>query len=317
MAAEAKLRSDAPQAVEADRPLTGPWDAFFGVQNLTQDGQTWRDLFNSVHLSHQQLAASRQHPTTLAPLNISLYRGRLFPDAYFMRSTLYWNDYRGQFQRVDFEMPKLSAQMPYITLFAPRRGEPDSQLSKQGGVRELFELLKRHADPEGFITAYRGCSTTEYKLQLFVQELLGQPKHAPLTVAQRQRLAAIMRESSADFPEAADGIEAATPQSTAGSVATGIAQFLGSANRATFVGLSHAKALDFTNSEDLALGKSRVLRYRLPIAQMARHVRRGTLYLGTEFDALEAGFGDIRDQPEDQATKLFLYRSLVPEGLRP
>ena len=57
-----------------------------------------------------------------------------------------------------------------------------------------------------------------------------------------------------------------------------------------------------------------IVTYRLPLHELEAHVVAGTLFLGTEFDAIEAGFGDHRHDPANQATKFLLYRSLVDEG---
>jgi hypothetical protein len=56
-----------------------------------------------------------------------------------------------------------------------------------------------------------------------------------------------------------------------------------------------------------------IVTYRLSLDALEQHVERGTLYLGVEFDALEAGFGEHASDPSDQSTKLLLFRSLVDE----
>jgi hypothetical protein len=309
------------------RPRTGledllehPLDAFFAVQNLVQDGETWRDLAARIELSPEQIRRSEHGPVTLAPLNVALYRGCLFPDAYFMRSTLYWNEVREQLAHVgSFDIRKFTQRMPFIDL----RGHGDggvaladgsqARVHVDGGSRHLLTLLQERADATGHITAYRGCARSEVEIQRFVRELLQEPHATALLASEWAHFDAIGARFGDDVCAA---VAASVPRTgTRAEVAAAIADVLGGQNQATFVGFDAAKAEDFQDAEpDPRTGESSevIVRYRLPVDELTAHVEAGTLYLGIEFDALEAGFGENVDAA-DQATKLLLYRNLVDD----
>lgn len=314
VSAEEQLRKQGYR-MSSNGPISGPYDAFFNVKNIAKRGQTWLDLYDQIELSQTQLDASEQRPVSLSPLNITLFRGHLFPDAYFMRSTLYWNEHRGgHFMRAPFKMTKLSRQMPYITLPRGTGSGTDSGLSTEGGSRAVFDIVKELLGSEGHITAYRGCSKSERALQLLIKDLIEGAQDEPISKEERRRLREIKTKHSDGLADALEGFEFNRRRPTRGEAASELADFLGEVNDATFVGFNREKAMEFTNLGDDTeeVHTDTVLTYRIPVAEMEQHVDRGTLYFGTEFDAVEAGFGEVPDHPEDQATKLLLYRHLVP-----
>jgi hypothetical protein len=320
----------AEAALARARPRTGledllehPLDAFFSVENLVQDGETWRDLAARITLTPEQVQQSERTPVTLSPMNVALYKGCLFPDAYFMRSTLYWNPMREQLAHVgSFDITKFTARMPFIDLSGTRAGGlalddgSGARVHESGGTRELMAMLRARAGGAGTITAYRGCARSELEVQRFVRDLLTEPQDAPLSVQERARLAAIVARFGDDVTAAVD--DAVPRTGTRAEVAAAIADVLGGQNQATFVGFDAAKAEDFQDAEvDPRTGASSevIVTYRLPLDALEEQVAKGTLYLGVEFDAVEAGFGEHPADPSDQSTKLLLYRSLVDDDL--
>jgi hypothetical protein len=318
----------AEAALSRARPRTGledllehPLDAFFAVENLVQEGETWRDLAARITLTPEQLQRSEHAPVTLAPMNVALYRGLLFPDAYFMRSTLYWNPMREQLAHVGtFDIAKFTARMPFIDLRGALAGGlalddgTAARVHEHGGARQLMRMLRERAGGADVLTAYRGCARSEFEVQRFVRDLLREPQDAPPSPQERARLTALVARFADDVTAA---VEAAVPPAgTRAELAAAIADVLGGHNQATFVGFDAAKAQDFQDTEvDPRSGESSevIVTYRLPLDALEQHVERGTLYLGVEFDALEAGFGEHASDPSDQSTKLLLFRSLVDE----
>lgn len=288
--------------------LNGAWDAFFGVQNIAKRGQTWEHLFDEVKLSQPELDSSWIRPVTLSPLNVALFRGHLFPDAFFMRSTMYFNAYRGQFQRERFRMASLAARLPYITLGL---GQPP-QVSKTGGATKLLELLVTNDAGDGYLTMYRGCSLMEQRLQLFIRDLLEGSAESPITREDRARLRRILQESSGSLADAMAGFRFERARPTRLQAAADLAEVLNGANDATFVGSTEEKAREFTDLGVTPPGTSAdtIIRYRVPIEALRRWVEEGAVYVGVEFDAIEAGFGKSGEDSRDQSARFLLFRSI-------
>lgn len=288
--------------------LNGAWDAFFGVQNIAKRGQTWEHVFDEIKLSQPELDASWSRPVTLSPLNVALFRGHLFPDAYFMRSTMYFNAYRGQFQRERFRMPSLAAKLPYIFLTP---GLPP-KVEKTGGTMKLLELLAAGDAQDGYLTMYRGCSMMERRLQLFIRDLLEGPGDAPFTREDRAGLRKILQESRGSLADAMAGFRFERARPSRAEAATDLAEVLNGANEATFVGWTAEKAREFT---DLAVthpeeSADTIMRYKIPVEALRPLVERGAVFIGVEFDAIEAGFGKCGEESDDQAARFLLFRSI-------
>lgn len=288
---------------EGSGPVDSAWAAFFDVSALEPDpAVTWADVFPRIELTPAQLDESARRPVTLAPLNIALYRGHLFPDAYFVRSTMYWNDYRERFDYVSPDLPKLGGDMPYLRLGASGTVE----VHRSGGAEQLLAMLGEDLGGATHLTAYRGCSRTEVAVQGLIADLLQGAGGAPLSRAERARFEALVRRD--------DELSSALPALEAGArraeTATSLARLLGARNEATFVSNSRAKAVDFLDDPEES-GADVVAEYRIPFAELAQHVRRGSVYVGVEFDALELGFGAKSSEDVDQRSKFLLYRALV------
>lgn len=289
-----------------------PWDAFFNVKNLTSTGESWRDLFAKIDLDQAALDKSLEHPVTLAPLNIALFQGKLFPDAYFVRNTLYFNEMRDCFQHVgSYDMSKMSSGMPYIELREDRRPE----LHAKGGTQQLLDMLTAQSQDGVHVVAYRGCSRAELDLQRLICDLLDGDPQASLRPEERARYEAILTDNDNTLTDALAYAEPLARDKPRAEVAEALASVLGGRNAATFVGFDPSKAKEFIDPNAVAPSGASddvVARYEIPISVLTEHAERGTLYVGTEFSALEAGFGEARGAG-GQDTKIALYRALAGE----
>ena len=324
LAVEARLLADHPRSGLEDL-LEHPLDAFFGVKDMVDAGETWRDLFGKVALTQAQLNRSETTPVTLSPMPVSLYQGCLFPDAYFMRSTLYLNEVRGNLAHVGtFDLEKFTHRMPWVDL---RGSHPSGtvlvdgeapRLHVDGGSKQVLALLRDKADGASHITAYRGCARSEREVQQFIRDLLAGVLHEPMTSTERARIESVVtRYDDGVSVEVKNVLASLNGSAPRADVAAQLADMLGAQNQATFVGFDAAKAAEFQDRDaDATTGEAPdvIVTYRLPLHELEAHVVAGTLFLGTEFDAIEAGFGDHRHDPANQATKFLLYRSLVDEG---
>jgi hypothetical protein len=293
--------------------LEHPHDAFFNVENLTSDGEGWRDLFQKITLTSADLRRSAQVPVTLEPLNLSLFRGCVFPDAYFMRSTMYFNEYRGMFMRAgDADVPAIAQRMPFIELQRSADGMT-AKVHTAGGARRIFDALRAvHAGDE--VVAFRGCSKTELELQRFVAGLLDTPA-APLSPDHRAALQQIAAARDDSLTEVLRHSIAFDDDVTCAAAATHLADLLGGQNQATFVGFDAAKAEDFRSEADADSGDEGevIIRYRLPWAELERLVDEGVLYVGTEFGSVEAGFTAPPDAPHQQGARHLLFRMIADD----
>jgi hypothetical protein len=144
-------------------PWTHPYSAFF--RKSVDDFVPLTDELVKLNITDKQLQSSWKTPLSLSPLNLTLYKGHLFPAGYYFRRTWTGRGFNRSISSSDFEFGK---QMPYAVIDGS-----NIEIFNSGGSRKMFDIwLQDHVSSDGSVSLYRGTSNNEYEQQLLIQKLL-------------------------------------------------------------------------------------------------------------------------------------------------
>lgn len=278
---------------------TSPHNAFFRPETPYEDGQTWRHSMKELNLTQQQIDSSWATPLYLFPMEIALYKGHLFPSAYFIRRTSMGN---GLNRSAPDKPSQFAEQLPYAVV----RGS-SVEIYKSGGSRKLFELLiENHPTSSGSVVLYRAASKTEYHLQVAIQKLMLKKPNELVTAEDLQtfeQISASMDDGGYNAHKL--DLDSAIQQCKSSSRQVFISKLIGTLGPLSggiFTSLDIEGANGFKTSDGV------ILKYSIPISKLREMVLKNQVYVGIEYNYSEILF---IDQPENQSTKSLLLKSLA------
>jgi len=155
-----------------------PYNAFFLPEGGFEEGVSWRQSAKLLNVTEAQIESSWYVPLYLTPMDIALYKGHLFPSAYFIRRT---STGHGMNRTIPQNFPSYGEKLPYASV-QPRA----ISVHDTGGSRKMFELWSEGLAEKnsGFVTLYRAASLTEYQLQVVIRKLYHSDLNAMVTEAE-------------------------------------------------------------------------------------------------------------------------------------
>lgn len=277
-----------------------PYNAFFLPEGGFEEGISWRQLAKQLNVTDAQIESSWQRPLYLSPMEIALYKGHLFPSAYFIRRT---STGQGMNRTMPQNFPSYGEKLPYVSV-RPRAID----VHDTGGSKKLFELwseglAEKHS---GFVTLYRAASMTEYQLQAIIQKLYRSDLNEIVTEAEVLEIKNILEQKSGEkaysYGYELRDIILNHKKASKKELLSALTNSLSFLSGGLFTTDQADSADAFRHESDDV-----VISYTLPVAMLGNLVNKNEVYFGIEFDYFEIAF---IDEPTNQNAKLFLINSL-------
>jgi len=282
-----------------DPDWTNPHNAFFRPEIPYEDGQTWRHTMKDLVLTQQQIDSSWKNPVYLYPMEVALYKGHIFPSAYFIRRTSMGN---GLNRRAPDKPSIFAEQLPYAVV----RGTT-IELYTSGGSQKLFELWSQdQATKNDSIVLYRAASKVEYRLQKAIQSLMLKKPNELITTEELQVFEQISSSMDNEGYNANKlDLDSAIQQYRSASRQLCVSKFmalLGSSSGGIFT------SFDFEGANGFKGPDSVIIKYSLPLLKLRELVAKNQVYVGLEYNYFEILF---IDQHDNQSAKSLLLKSIT------
>lgn len=282
----------------AESDLSEPYNAFFLPEGGFEPGVTWRTPFKELKLSREQLNESWSRPLYLRPTEVVLYRGHLFPSAYFVRRT----SLGGLNRAIPENFSSFGEQLPYARV----RGS-SVEVHETGGSRKLFELwLSSQNNQSELVTLYRSCSKAEYQQQIFVRNMMRKDLDQPVATSEIEALrkisSSIKDEDNYQNKQNLDRITQDFQTGTRRALVAELMRSIGYSSGGVFT------SLDFWGAEGFQRENDVIVHYQIPRATLQQLVTGHEVYFGIEFDYFELAF---IDEAQNQNAKTVLFNSIL------
>lgn len=278
--------------------VSDPYNAFFLPEGGFTGKKTWRGAASKMKLTQEQLDSSWQEPLLLEPTEISLYKGVLFPTAFYVRRV----SLGGLDRAYPYTFSSYGKELPYAVL----RG-PEVEIHRNDGSKKIFDLwAKENTAADGSITLYRSANKSEYQLQVLIRHMKKLDSNQPAgdrEISVLKQLAKRLGENGLNDAKASlEYILQSKDQAPRSELIAALLQSLGGTSGGVFTtpGLKAVKS--FKGENDV------IMSYKMTAAQLRQLLESNEIYVGIEFHYIEIAF---IDNAQNQPAKNILIDSLT------